>query len=335
MERVTPAVTKSIEDISDRIGLGEPPHTPQNNRYKRWTRNVALGFAALAATGVTYRLLDRSGQYEHFLPTINRPVEIDNVERIISWNVAGQAAERADQIRTLATGYGNADAIALQEVDTADAERLHRDFPAWHIIYALADQKQHITQGGYGNVLMTRQSPSDIKTRSLAGKSFINSAVGAVAGLPSDAANFDISFTATKEGWQERRVALAESTEVISGDKLETIKIINTHISGSDSVHKHQLRDAMDFIKDNIQTDQPLVACGDFNAQLPEITSAFAKIGMVTPTKEGLNDDYNGDFCGYYMANETTLPQVYVLGDFKTDHYPLEFTWSLDGSTTQ
>src|SRR5581483_5597493 len=312
------------DKIAQRIGLSEGQASQHNSRSRLGTLALA-GLATIAGLGLTaWKFLDNSGKYEHFKPTIERPVQIDGSEHIISWNIAGQAARRQKQIRTLAKRY-NADVVMLQEVDTDDAARLHHDFPSWHIIYALADQKQHVTQGGYGNVIMTRQEPTDIKTRSFSGTSFVDSTVGTITGFTADVANLDTALTATKNGWQERRVAVAETTKVLSQDKLTDIRTVDVHISGNSSVHTRQLSEAMDFIKSNLNPAEPLVTCGDFNTKPPaEVTAAFARIGMITPVKQGINSDYNGDYCAYYIADEPTLARVRVLNDFKTDHYPLE-----------
>jgi len=333
MEMLAKAETETIEAVSHRIGFPNQADDVNKRDIKKWLRNGGLGITALAAMGVgAWKYFDQSGKYEHFPPSLNQPAQIDNTERIISWNMEGRAAKRHKQIAALAMRY-NADVIALQEVDTTDATRLHHDFPAWDVVYALADQKQHITQGGYGNVLMTRQGPTDIKTRSFAGTSLVDSTVGTVTGLSADVTHLNAAFTATKNGWQERRVALAETTKVISGSKLENFRVVDVHISGNKSVHSRQLGQAMDFIKSNLKGGQPMAACGDFNSRNAEITGAFARIGVITPTKQGIHSDYNGDFCGYYMGDETTLAHVTVLNDFRTDHYPLEFTWTLQEDT--
>lgn len=340
---------ETVEDVSDRIGLGinscpeqaitnlEIEMTGSNEQdlnradlnYKNVLRNLAMGAAALGAMGIgAWKYLGSSGRFEHLKPSVYRPIPIDNVERIISWNMAGQAARRHKQIRTLAARY-SADVIDLQEVDTSDVAILHHDFPSWHLVYALADQKQHLPQGGYGNVQMTRQDPTNIRTRSFAGTSLIESAVGTVTGLTADAVSFNNQFTATKNGWQERRVALAATTKVLSAGKLVDIRTIDVHISGNTSVHSKQMGGVMDFVNDNLDGSKPLVVCGDFNADNAEVTSNFAKRGMVTPTKTGLNANYNGDYCSYYIGGQSSLAQVSVLNDYKTDHYPLEFSWTL------
>jgi endonuclease/exonuclease/phosphatase family metal-dependent hydrolase len=331
MKRLVNQAPKNTEDLSKTIGLGHSSERPAG-AYKKLFRPAAIGLSAIAAMGAgAWKYLDKSGGYEHFAPTVHKTIPIDNVERIISWNMEGHAAKRYKQIRTLAARY-SADIIALQEVDTADANKLHRDLPAWHIVYALADQKQHLAQGGYGNMLLTRQAPTDIKTRSFDGTSLVDSAIGTLKGITADVASMDTSFTAAKDGWQERRVALAETTKILSGDQLVDIRAIDIHISGNSSVHDRQLSQSMDFIKDNIESGRPTVACGDFNAQPAEVTSAFVNMKMVTPTKVGINNYYNGDYCGYYMAGDkTTLAHVAVLNDFKTDHYPLEFSWEFQG----
>ncbi|HSW85454.1 MAG TPA: endonuclease/exonuclease/phosphatase family protein [Candidatus Saccharimonadales bacterium] len=312
----------STEEHSSQLGFTESHRRRLPNVVTSFVGAVVIGASGFAA----WKLLNKSGEYQHFQPTVAEKAPVDNVERIISWNMEGQTDERIDQLHVLVK---NADVVMLQEVSTADAKILHKDFPAWHIVYALADQKQHWTQGGYGDVQMSRQDPKNIETRSIAGTSLTDTAVRTVAGLPSDVVNLNPNLDSTKAGWQEQRVVEAETTKVRNSGKLIDIRTINVHISGNNSVHTRQLDDAMDFVKGNWKSDEPMVVCGDFNGGAASITSDFVDSRMVTPAKEGEFSGYNGDFCAYNMAGHLSLARVKVSSEFFTDHYPLKFSWKL------
>src|SRR5438046_2014588 len=121
---------------------------------RRRMQAFALGTAAIVSFGA-WKHFQKSGEYEKFDPTVNKPAQIDNILSIVDWNMHGQAATKWKQIGKLANHY-HADAVALQEVTDSDARKLHRHLKGWHVVFVLGDINQHILDGGYGNALLTR-----------------------------------------------------------------------------------------------------------------------------------------------------------------------------------
>ena len=88
----------------------------------------------------------------------------------------------------------------------------------------------------------------------------------------------------------------------------------------------------MQSIGDHTDSSYPSVACMDFNdPNAAIIAGRFARIGYIMPLKTGPHSTGNGDFCAYYMANETTSAKVTTLTEYHTDHWPVLFSWHLNG----
>ena len=233
---------------------GEEPSQPETshggraNRLRRASAWTALGLVAVTGAGGAWKILERPGGIEHIYPTAPNTQKTDNVVRIIDWNIDDQASGRYKQLSGLAKKY-RADAIFLQEVDTQDAARLAKRMPSWHVVYAMADREQHFFEGGFGNVIMTRENPDNPEVTHFAGTSMLNSVVRTVAGLgediTSDITGLNTSLANTKAGWQERRNAISETVQVISGGHTENLGLITGHITGAGNsdggLHRQQL----------------------------------------------------------------------------------------------
>jgi len=135
-------------------------------------------FLAAAAAGVLLTgaiqmagYLDRSGEYIVVPPAQEQTDTSDTQYRVGSWNMHNETSVRISDLQSFARKE-ELDAIMLQEVNRSDIQRLEQGFPNWGITYVLADTKQELQWGGFGNAILTRgQKPREVKTRSFSGKS--------------------------------------------------------------------------------------------------------------------------------------------------------------------
>ena len=283
-------------------------------------RALALGTTALALAAGTWAYLDRSGEVDHFYPTETQPVQIDDVTRVATWNMHGQARTREDEIGSLARGK---DAVALQEVTHDDAVDLSRHFPAWHVVFALGDAKQHTLDGGYGNILMTRQAPRDIESKVLTGTTFLQSAANMFEGFWVDVAEADTSLNNTKDGLQESRVALAETIKMESGGQDIDVRLITAHITGNqvENLHARQFKQLLGFIKGNMKRGRPTFVCGDFNSHPQEAVGLMAQLGFSTNSTIDTSVEHKTiDYCFSDGGEAIEGSRVRFLPDYVTDH---------------
>jgi endonuclease/exonuclease/phosphatase family metal-dependent hydrolase len=318
-------------------GLEIPPDTrgdmfgEQPARSHSWRKRVMMtGVAALAALGVGWKYLERPEGVEHIKPLVHRVAIIDNILKVGSWNMHGQAAERAGQIHKLASGL---DALALQEVARNDIPILEEAMPEYHIAYKVADKKQHILEGGYGDAIITRQEPRDLDARIFKGTSLATTATRTVAGVATDIIDGNTGLTNTRDGMQENRAAVAETIKVYSSGKLIDVRLITAHLAShlDPGVHDRQLNGLLKYVKANTKPGRPTVFMGDLNAGSTEIIPAFASIGFVSPdtAATSVTSKRTIDHLAYYVTAGLGLAKTKVLPDPRTDHYPLEAEWDL------
>lgn len=295
-------------------------------------RAVMFGTAALASLGVAWKYMNQPENAEHFLPTVHRVATVDNIQKFGSWNMHGEAAERTQQIRQLARSQ-DLDALALQEVSQSDVAPIEQAMPEWHIVYKLADKKQHILEGGYGNMILTRQPPRDIQSRTFKGTSLGTTATRTVAGAGEDLIDGNANLANTRNGLQENRAAVAETIRLYSSGKLIDVRLATAHLAGhlDPHLHQRQLSGLLAFLKENTKPDRPTIFMGDLNAGSTEVIPAFASIGFVSPDTGGtsVTSGRTIDHVAYYVSDGLGLAKVSVLKNPKTDHYPLVAEWDL------
>lgn len=339
-------------------------------KWERWisrTKNsvpgviVALAFGAWGASQ-----LDKSGTLREYDPIAQGNPDIDNEARIISWNMHNETESKIKSLKKIIKKE-HPDAIALQEVNSSDAYKLHQTFNKWYIRYALADSRQEFQDGGYGNVLMTTQMPKEVKIKPIDGSSYVETAGNVIAGTVKDSSRFVTNiikedsaqacqensqkaslseetaactegkpiFSDAAAGWQEQRAAEALTIKIRVGDELEDMRIITGHISGNQSIHDKQLNEWMGFIKDNTKKESTTVVCGDFNTE-PEkiIPKAAGELGYYIPTTDSTSSTHNAtiDYCGFYNGKFEGLGKTQVLKKFKTDHHPIIGSIALNSS---
>jgi exonuclease III len=342
--------TQTPEEVFNSTGLVEPTELTLPDKLRRDLKYyIALGTTALSIGSMAFwNHIEESGKYHLYPATTQVSPPIDNTETIIDWNMHGQTRTRIKQIRNLARTY-NADQITLQEVDTDDAALLHKRFPSWNVTYVLADTGQHLLQDGYGNVIMSRQKPEDIKAKSFPGTTFFQSLIRSFTGAVVDTgdlitgtasaavdtvttshgAHINTSFQDLKDGRQERRAAVAITNQVMSYGQLEDIRVIDGHISGNSSVRVRQLGEFTRFIKDNDVSNRPTFVCADFNSPYKDVEEALGKIDFTIAPKFGKFASFNDDYCAYSNNKGLDNARVNVLTKPKTDHYPLIASWVL------
>jgi endonuclease/exonuclease/phosphatase family metal-dependent hydrolase len=308
------------------FAFGEQRHGGHSWR----NRALAVGITAVAALGVAWKYMEAPEGVEHIAPAVHKVAIIDNILKVGSWNMHGQAAERAGQIHKLASGL---DALALQEVAHDDIAALKEEMPEYHIEYKVADKKQHVLDGGLGNAWLTIQKPKDVKSLVMKGTSLETTTTRTIAGVATDIIQGDTGLTSTRDGMQEDRAALAETIKVYNSGKLIDVRLITTHLSShlDLSIHQRQLSQVLKFIKSNEKSGRPTVVMGDFNAGSREIVDAFSTVGLVSQDTPGtsVTSKRTIDHAGYFMAHILPLAKISVPHDLKTDHYPLLAEWSL------
>ncbi|MGI9027951.1 MAG: endonuclease/exonuclease/phosphatase family protein [Candidatus Saccharimonadales bacterium] len=301
---------------------------------KRWLA-VAGAMAATALGGVVYHevgdYFDKSGIVTSSDPIDPQPADIDSIHAVGSWNMHNETAERLNEIKYFAAS-NQLDVVALQEVNAEDFDLLKTEFQDnWYLRYVLADTKQEVTSGGFGNVLMSRQQPKDVTTLSIEGDSFDDTLTTTVASASKDIVALDSSFKNSREAMVENRAAIAFTVQAYDGNQLRDIRVMTAHIAGKRAVHGAQLQKIVEFVKENTKEDRPTVVCGDLNGIKRTVIPAFAKIGFITPITgpTAVRQHKTLDYCSYSEAGVIGLPEVTISQKYTTDHHAIVARWTL------
>lgn len=311
--------------------------TPTSESHRRWPRIAtfaAVGVLALGGVKEAWdRIVNTSGEYTLVSPRHTVPQFIDGRHVVGDWNMHDETAARTDQIRVLAERH-ELDVIALQEVSADDARALSDELPDWYVAFVMGDRKQRPLEGGYGDVLMSRQKPEDIATASINGTSMVDSAIRAANGLFDDIAEAAttgaVDLRHTKDGMQEYRAAIAFTVKVRDGNgELKDVRMMTGHIAHNEVVHAKQLQELMEFIKDNVKHGRPTIFCGDLNALPEEVILKFAELGFIVPeTRHTSLSHKTIDYCAYDPEDVLGLGRVTVLKQPRTDHFQLIGEWN-------
>lgn len=314
--------------------LPPPEHTGFFRSHRR-TLAIIGGIGVIAAGAVGYNeardYFSSSGTLAISNPADPRPADIDENHIVGSWNMHNETASRLDEIREFAE-TNKIDVLALQEVNKEDFELLKSEFEnGWFLRYVLADTKQEVDAGGFGNVLMSRQKPEDVETLSIEGDSFNDTVTSTVASATKDVVSLSQDFPKAREVMRENRAAIAFTVQAYDGNQLKDIRVITTHIAGQLDVHSEQLQKLITFAKKNTKQDQPTILCGDLNGLKREIIPTFARIGYITPVTGPtlVSQRKTIDYCPYYEAGVLGLPEVTVSQKYKTDHHAILAKWVL------
>lgn len=286
-------------------------------------RKIAVvGAAALAlfAGNFVWNKLDNAGDVSSYGPTQPINPVIDNVLRAGSWNMHNELSARFDDIREILDGH-KLDVLALQEVGANDARKLQYEFPDWYTTFVMADSKVEPLEGGYGNVLMSRQKPENISSTVIDGTSMSDSVVRFFSGLGVDMAQANTALTRAKEGVQEDRASVAITIKIQSGSEQRDVRVITGHISAHHDFHEKQLQEQMEFVRENVKDGRPLVFLGDMNSSPSEFIPEAADIGMITP--ETAETSLSGrviDYASYRTEGVLELAKVTIEPRYTTDH---------------
>jgi exonuclease III len=303
---------------------------------RRWAIRL-LGAAALAAgahAAHPENFFHKSGEL-HVYPALPDPDHangIDNDFVMVSWNMHGEAAKKALQIGKIAKKY-SVDVFALQEVNAQDAEALRSENPGWNVAEVIAEPIQH---DGYGDVLMSRDAPTDIKKVVFDGTSIWQSITGVAYGAARDMTNLDTSMQDAKEGWQEKRAAIAFTVHTRFNGSLKDVRVVTSHIlhiynpeegdSTMHQLHDTQFSNLLKFVSDNKKDGRPMVFGGDLNDRYENVQTAFLNIGLyVADNKTSTLTNYNEVIDHFAYDEEGVLGEgVERVLPEKTDHYPIE-----------
>lgn len=300
-------------------------------------KTAAVGALVMGAAFGYWNYFDRSEDYVKYSSNGNQSAKDDNVLRFGGYNLHGQGAKLGKNIwRLMNDDNYQLDVLAVQEITSDDAATLHQDYPDLNIVYKLADARRKRDQGGQGNALITWETPTNIRAKTIDGNSFVNTVLESAAGLGQDVANADTNIPNTKGGFQEKRTALAETIKLHIAGKVIPIRIATGHIIGNGftETHKRQLKQIMDFNSDNADKGMPFFAEADFNDGCEQIITAAAQKGLISPetTPTLVNTNSTVDHFVYNPGDKFGLADTRVVKMKGSDHWPVISTWSLKGS---
>lgn len=322
--------------------------TKKHNKpyYLRLKTYMAVGAMTLvAAVGVkANNLMSQSGERFVHPPETSEPGYVDSQLSIINWNVEDKVLDNLEVLENRITEAG-ADAVMLQEVNAEDAEALAEYFDEWYTVFVLGERLlQDPGGGGFGNVLMTKQEPQNIKTLSIESDSLLSKGKHMLLGLFDDVAHAaayqEPTIQKFKEGMQERRAAIAASINIGTADGEKEVRLATSHISPLIRIRDKQLNKLAEFLSDEIKEGRPLVFCGDLNADPEKIILMFTKMGFVVPQLSESTTVYSNktiDHCMYRDENVLGLGAVTVktkgkIPAYYPDHHPLEARWTSSAS---
>lgn len=285
---------------------------------------VTLGLAA-------HENYDRSGEITSYDPIKKGSHLIDNKLNVLSWNMHNETSEKYVEIGSIVKSH-KIDAVALQEISANDAKGLSKYFPEAYIKYAMADAKTKITDGGYGNVLMTFQEQKGADAVSIDGNSTVEAALNAATGFLADASDLALgqghSFKHTKDATQEDRSALSSTIQVQQGDSLTDVRIITGHVgSVNEELLEEQYDQLHDYLRGEAEENEAAVFCGDINIGQEKAIPSFLRIGFYAyQTARTTQSGTNTDYCAYRPGGTFGSGEVRVLKNH-TDHYALVGSW--------
>ena len=252
-----------------------------------WQRPVAIG-AAFLAMGAGYKTLsDKSGEVTVQQPAIELEANIDSHFNIVNLNSHKHIMRNTAELEEIMQD-ADADAVMLQEVMTKDASRLANRFPTWYVSHVIGERLlQQPESGGYGNVIMTRQKPTDIKSRSIKVNPITDKIRNAAVEVLDNVARADMPIPNFDRLFEERRATLAMTNKVLTGNNtLKDIRIMTTHISGVEPVASQQMDVIEEEVTNEIKKGRPLVLCADLNKIPSVVKPRFEKLGFtIPPTK--------------------------------------------------
>ncbi len=290
---------------------------------------IAVGLLLGGIAIASWHIFDKSGDVEKISPIKPQITAVDDEYRQISWNMHNETSKRWRQINNL-IDENNLDAVALQEVSSEDFKELASKLPDMYATFVMADAKSNATKGGYGNVILSKHKPEQIKSISLSGSKFIGGILHTATGFVEDVAFADTTLENTGKGFQADRSALAVTLPIAQGGKEQGIRVITSHIAGDERVHDEQLGKLIKFVDSQSSDGRPTVFCGDLNDIPENIIPEFAKIGFITSETKGTwtgPSNRTIDYCSYSPEDKLGLGRVSVLDAPHTDHYPLLASW--------
>ncbi len=308
--------------------IGNEQISSQEKKRKKPLKTM-FAIGAIATAFALAPGIDKSGNLEQASPISPANSAIDGKHIQLSWNMHNETKKRIPQIKKLMSKY-QVDAALLQEVNRDDFRALAKKMPDHYMSYVMADAKSKPIEGGFGNLIISRQKPRDVRTISLDGTNILGGVIHAVSGFKQDIAQANTKLDTTRQAWLADRSAIAMTLAMQDGDGLKDVRVINSHIDGDERVHDRQFNNLLKFINRNKKDGRPAFFCGDLNTSPEEALPQLAEIGMISPQTVPTQAVEGGrvlDYCSYITENTVGLADVEVLPNPKTDHYPLIATW--------
>jgi exonuclease III len=325
---------RQIENLTEKIRKRE-----RKLRTRSLATFTAIGAFAIFGGANIYNRIEGAGSGKVIHAAEPITVHPNQDLRMCSLNMHDETATKLGMLANM-IAKEDCDPIALQEVNKDDMDLLGSYFPEFNIVTVVADAiKQQANKGGYGNVLMTRQEPRDVKRLSIKGTPLDKGLMAAAGKILPNITTAD-AWASAGTALQEDRGAVAMTIKEDNDGEEKDLRVITSHIAGYKindqpdfnlwKQHNEQFAELLAFIKDNTEEGRPTVFCGDLNASKEEVVPAFANIGYVVPTdgvEETLVDTGRViDYCAVYDAGVLGLGQVDVLKKYNTDHYALKLT---------
>lgn len=300
---------------------------------------AGLAIAAYSGYQAADEHFSRSGEGT-LIPAIKPSFgSIDNQFNIGSWNAQGKIRFRIKQLQEF-NEDDNLDALALQEVTVEDAQLIRKQFKNWNVYSMLADTKQEALSGGYGNILMTRQKPTNAETESLKGESFKVTVAKTTAAGVIDLSHLDTRFSRSRQSMRENRAIGGFTIQAFNGVKPVDIRVITTHLSNHKDTNPQHAEQAFKFIDKNTSDDYATIVCGDFNmvpkAAVKLFTDHQYRVDYTAATtydKTGRSPGKTIDYCAYHGIDMIGLSDTQRRLQYRTDHYAIVSKWKLEPPT--
>lgn len=252
--------------------------------YKFWAAAVCVSAAIMAPQ-------EKSGDSKLTPPATPVEQAPSPSLRVLSWNTHHQdPSDYSGLLDKLVDRY-DPHVIMLQEVTSSQADVLPYYMNEWWVGKVTTDGRQ---RGGFANVIMSRNKPEDLTTRSFSGSESFATLIKGAEGLTVDVAEAVKSrptpeslFQHTKKGWEENRAAMAVTVKVPFYDGSESeVRFIVSHIAGRSSnypdLHDKQFKAWAEFGEENTKEGRLTVMCGDFNAPITEAVKMLLPYGFIT-----------------------------------------------------
>lgn len=324
--------------------FAEAPERPaQPRKFGSFLTGKRLGIGlALAAPALTM-----AGTGNDDMAISNQPPA--KVLNFGTWNVHGEALSNYQTFVEVMEEH-ELSGLAVQEVNQDDIRPLKYllSSAGIHVTYTLADNRQNLLKGGQGNMILTYQKPTRVKSETLDGMSDIEFAKSTMAASVDDIVKSassvgpavigglitgspdkpEISLESSKKALQESRAVTSVTIKANLNGELQDIRFINTHMPSGEypELRDKQYKEMRDFLEKESGDEVPAVVCGDFNQRANTLAPELGDVRFVLadPTNR-LSTVVLGhkiiDHCASYSAGKLEWGKITTQGDpHDSDH---------------